>query len=383
MVWNEPGKDKDPWNSGNRPADLEQMVKNLQRRLGALFGGKGGGRRGFQAGSLLWLIPVIVAAWLVSGFYTVAGNDRGINYLFGRYTGTTQAGLHWHFPWPMGRMQIISGLGSRTYTRSYNRLLTGDGSVVTVEATVNYHVADVPRYLFNTANPGQVPGAADSGVQMLLNSLADSAIRDTVAQSKLADMLGNGREKAETGALQLLSTALGRYDTGLAVTRLVFQKVAVPDAVSAAYAEVRKARESSRQARNDAQVYADELVPQSRDEAAVKLREAETYKSTLIIRAQGDTARFEEILAAYRRAPALTRDELYFHTMEEVLGNVKKVVVDASSGRVSVYIGEPFSTPLPTRAPPASGDNKPPAPPARATTAAPAASTANSGKGGA
>ncbi len=345
MVWNEPGKDKDPWNNANRPPDLERMVKNLQQRLGALFGGKHGGRQHFHAAALWWLLPVIVAAWLISGFYRVVPGNRGVNLVFGSYVNVTQPGLHWHLPWPIGRADIISGVQGRDYAHSYNRLLTSDGAIVVVDTLVYYHIEDVHAYLFSVATPAHMRMGADAGAKALLGGLTSAAVRAAVAHSVLADLLGSGRDAVEVRARQTLETALRPYHAGLAVTRLVFQRVSVPVTVAAAHADVQKARQDASEAQAAARTYADDLLPQAQAVAAAKLTQAEAYRTTLVGRAGADTARFDAILAAYRKAPGLTRDELYLQTMQDILGGANKVIVDARNGNVTVQFGQPFATP--------------------------------------
>ena len=357
MVWNEPGKDKDPWNNANRPPDLERMVKNLQQRLGALFGGKHGGRQHFHAAALWWLLPVIVAAWLISGFYRVAPGNRGVNLVFGSYVDVTQPGLHWHLPWPIGRADIVSGVQGRDYAHSYNRLLTSDGNIVVVDTLVYYHIEDVRAYLFDVAAPARVRMSTDAGAKALLGGLTDAAVRAAIAHSTLADLLGSGRDAVEARASQSLEIALRPYHAGLAVTRLVFQRVSVPMTVVAAHAGVQKARQDASEAQAAARTYADDLLPRAQATAAAKLTEAEAYRTMRVGQASADTARFDAILAAYRKAPGLTRDELYLQTMQDILGNANKVIVDARNGSVTVQLGQPFAGPQAVSAP-AAPDKK-------------------------
>lgn len=369
MVWKEPGKNQGPWNSGERPPDFERMVQNLQRRLRALFGG-GGGRGSFHAANLLWLIPLVLAVWLLSGFYSVSANDRGVTLLFGRYAGTSLPGRHWHLPWPAGRVIVVSGAAGRSYSRSYNRLLTADGEVVSLEATVGYHIDDLRAYLFATAGTEPAPAAPDAGSRLLLGALADSTVRSAVAHASFAELQGPGRERVEAAARAALAAAIARSHLGIVMTRLAIQKVDVPGPVRSAYAEVKKAEQDSRQAQDAARRYASSLLPQARQSADRQIEEAKLYKTELLAQAQAEVARFDELLTAYRRAPGLMRDQLYFETMEEVLGKVRKVVMDGRGGNVAVYFGEPLR---PARV----------AAPSAASRAAPAAaSRAPAAKGG-
>ncbi|HVC38047.1 MAG TPA: FtsH protease activity modulator HflK [Gammaproteobacteria bacterium] len=338
MVWKEPGKDKDPWNSTERPPDLERMVKNLQKRFGWLFGGKRGGQHRISAATLWWLLPVIIAVWLLSGFYTVAPAERGVSFMFGRYTGVAPPGLHWHAPWPAGHADIIGGVEGRDYTRSYSRLFTSDGNIVTVDAVVQYHVVDLSEYLFNTANGLGAAESADAGTKTLLGELADAAIRATVAQRTLQDILGAGQDAMEADASQRLNALLKPYNTGIAITRLSFQHVSLPESVSGSDADIITAQRDAQRAKTAAQAYADDLLPQVKSAADAKISEAEIYRTILVNQSQADTTGFDAVLAAYRKAPALTRELLFTQTMEEILGNASKVVVDTRSGNVTVQL---------------------------------------------
>lgn len=334
MVWNEPGKNnKDPWESGGHSPDLERLVKNLQRRLGMLFGGKRPGRKGMYPVSVLWIVPVLIIAWLASGFYTVAAGDRSIVLVFGRAGPVVPPGLHWHLPWPIGVQLTVNGVDQgRDYTHLYNQLITRDGSIVTIAVQVHYQISNLGDYLFKVA----APGADEAGSRTLFDGLVDYAVRTAVARSTLADLLDNGSDQAETEAHDLLQNALRQNDAGIAISRLAFQRVDVPQEVASAYADVRKAKQDAQQAQDNAQVYSNRVVAEAQGTSDADVTEANAYKITRRSEAQADVARFNEILNAYRAEPALTRDQLYLQTMQDVLGNVNKVVVDAKSGNVTV-----------------------------------------------
>jgi membrane protease subunit HflK len=342
MVWNEPGKNnKDPWDSGGHSPDLERLVKNLQRRLGMLFGGKRPGRKGMHPVSLLWIVPVLIIAWLASGCYTVGAGDRSIVLVFGRAGPVVPPGLHWHLPWPIGVQLTVNGVDQgRDYTHLYNQLITGDGSIVSIAVQVHYQISNLHDYLFKVA----APGADETGSRTLFDGLVDNAVRAAVAHSTLADMLDNGSDKAEAEAHDLLQSALHQNDIGIAVTRLAFQRVDVPQEVASAYADVRKAKQDAQQAQDNARVYANRVVAEAQGASDADVTEANAYKITRRSEAQADVARFNEILNAYRTEPALTRDQLYLQTMQDVLGKVNKVVVDAKSGNVTVQFAPAASS---------------------------------------
>lgn len=379
MVWKEPGKDKDPWNTTERPPDLERLVKSLQQRLGRLFGGKRGRPHQFHAAFLWWLVPVIIIAWMLSGFYRVAPGDRGVNFFFGRFENAVEPGLHWQLPWPVGRVLLVQGVAGRNYTHTYSHLLTADGNLVVVDAQVRYHVVNLYDFLFNSSIIAPPPEELGAGTKALLGNLTDAAVRTAVARSTLAGLLGDQRDAVESDARTRLKQALQSYTSGIAVTQLEFQRVSLPDALGSSDADVQTARQDASQAEQAARTYADNLVPQAQAASDLKLKEAEAYRTTLIGQAQADTAGFDAVLAAYRKAPALTRDELYISTMQDILANANKVIVDTHNGSVTVQLGQPFS-----RAPASTTTPTVPAKTSPATAATvSSAPTAATGKGGA
>lgn len=342
MVWKEPGKDKDPWNTTERPPDLERMVKNLQQRLGRLFGGKRGRPHQFHAATLWWLVPVIIVAWLLSGFYRVAPGDHGVNFIFGRFLSAVQPGLHWHAPWPVGRTILVSGVEGRDYTHTYNRLLTGDDNIVVVDALVHYHVVNLKDFLFNAAVPTPAPDDVGAGVKTLLGQLTDSAIRTAVAHTTLGDIIGDNRDAVESEARERLNAALQPYSLGIAITQLEFQRVTLPETVGNSDADAQAAQQDATQAEDAAHAYANNLLPQAQAEADTKLKEAQAYRTTLVGEAQADTAQFDALLVAYRKTPALIREEVYTQTMQDILANANKVIVDSHNGNVTLQFGHPF-----------------------------------------
>lgn len=343
MVWKEPGKDKDPWNSAERPPDLERMVKSLQQRLGRLFRRKPGRRpHKLRVAALWWLVPVIIAAWLLSGFYKVAPGDRGVAFIFGRYQAAAQPGLHWHLPWPIGHSVLIAGVEGRDYTHTYTNLVTSDGKLLVVDASVRYHVTDLRDYLFNTSTDLATPTTPGAGAAALVGQLANAVIRSAVAQSSMAALMGSGRGPVEAGADAQLNALLKPYNAGVEVTRVALQRVSLPDAVANSDADVQGAEQKAGQQTDAAHAYAGRILAEAQVQADAEERAAQDYRTTLVGQAQADTARFNAVLAAYRKAPEVTREELYLQTMQSILADANKVVVDTRDGRVTVQLGQPF-----------------------------------------
>ncbi|MDE2234708.1 MAG: protease modulator HflK [Gammaproteobacteria bacterium] len=371
MVWNEPGKDKDPWNNTERSPELERLVKNLHKFFSGWFGGRSGGPLHLRAATLWWLLPLIVATWLLSGFYRVAPGERGVQFFLGQYAQTATPGMHWHVPWPAGRAILISGVEGRDYTRNYNRLLTGDGNIVSLDAAAQYHVEDIRKYLFNAAVSG-AGQSADAGARALLGGLVDDAVRTAVAHSTLENLMGSGQDAVVALASQHLKGLLQAYDTGMVVTGLSFQHVSLPasmgnDGIAAAQQDATKAKAA-------AQAYAEDLLPSVKSQADARIAKARLYRTQLVNQAQADVSGFNAVLAGYRKAPALTREMLYTQTMQEILADADKVVVD-SSGNVTVQLTPPSpaaqagaeNTRVPVKTPAMA--------PANSATTAPAAGT--------
>lgn len=341
MVWNEPGKDKDPWNNTEKEPELERLVKNLQKRFGGLFGGKSGGPLHLRAATLWWLIPVIIATWLISGFYRVGAGERGVHFFLGRYTEMVQPGIHWHAPWPVGHADLITGVGGRDYSRSYNRLLTSDGDIVSVDAVAQYHVTDISKYLFNAAASSAASDTADTGARTLLGALVDTSIRAAVSHSTLENLLGSGQDAVEAQASQRLNQLLKTYDAGIAVTRFSFQHVSLPGGVSKGDTGINKAQQQAAKAKSVAQTAANNSLARVKSQADDRIAQARLYSTRLVNQARADVTGFDAVLAAYRKAPAVTREMLYTQTMQDILGNARKVVVDSRNGNVTVQFSAP------------------------------------------
>ncbi|HEV2321363.1 MAG TPA: FtsH protease activity modulator HflK [Gammaproteobacteria bacterium] len=336
MVWKEPGKDKDPWEEGGQASpDLDKFVGDLHRRFSGLFRRRRRGRQRHRL--LLWLTPVAFLGWLLTGCYVVDTGDRGMEFLLGRFQSVTAPGLHWHAPWPLGAAQVVAGVDrGADYVRSYNALLTADGDVVTAEVAVHYRITDLPQYVFGDASPADGTGAAD-----VLGNLTDAAVSQAVAQAKLAELLGTGVDGAAASVATALTAALKRYPIGIEVDRVSFTKVAAPAPLAAAYAAVRQAEVQAQQQSDAADAYAADLLPKARGEADARVEAAKAYATGLVKRAEGDAAAFADVLAAFRRAPAVTRESLYISTYEQILGQVDRVVVMGKDGHVTLSLDKP------------------------------------------
>jgi membrane protease subunit HflK len=338
MAWNDPGKNRNPW--GNRPdrgaADLDEALRNLQQKLAGMFGGQGGGgagggdggggdatMRGFGAGTV---VLVLVAIWAATGLYKVDAAERAVVTRFGQYVGTTEPGLRWHLPWPIETRQIVNVESVEGFS-DQTRMLTSDENLVDINIAVQYRRAEARAYAFNVRDP-----------ESTLGEVSESAIREIVGRSRLDFVLEEGRQEIAARTKELIQRTLDSYETGIEVTSVNLQGVAVPEQVATAQRDAIKAREDKERLGLEAQAYANDILPKARGSAARQLEDAQAYKSRITADAEGEAERFTKLLAAYERAPGVTRQRLYFETLEQVLGNTNKVLVDTKGSGNMMYL---------------------------------------------
>jgi membrane protease subunit HflK len=339
MAWNDPGRNRNPW--GNRPdrgaADLDEALRKLQRRLAAIFGGQGGGgdaggggggdgnaaMRGFGAGTVAL---VLVAIWAATGLYKVDAAERAVVTRFGQYVATTEPGLRWHMPWPIEARQIINVESVEGFS-DQTRMLTSDENLVDINIAVQYRRAEARAYAFNVREP-----------ESTLGEVSESAIREIVGRSTLDFVLEQGRQEIAAATKELIQRTLDSYETGIEVTSVNLQGVSVPEQVATAQRDAIKAREDRERLALEAQAYANDILPKAKGSAARQVEDAQGYKSRIIADAEGEAERFATLLAAYERAPGVTRQRLYFETMEQVLGTTNKVLVDTKGTGNMIYL---------------------------------------------
>lgn len=337
MAWNDPGRNRNPW--GNRPdrgaADLDEALRNLQRKLGGMFGGGGGGgadggdggsnaaMRGFGAGTVG---VVLVAIWAATGLYKVDAAERAVVTRFGAYSATTEPGLRWHMPWPIETRQIVNVESVEGFS-DQTRMLTSDENLVDINIAVQYRRAEAKAYAFNVRDP-----------EATLGEVSESAIREIVGRSRLDFVLEEGRQEIAARTKELIQRTLDSYETGIEVTSVNLQGVAVPEQVATAQRDAIKAREDKERLALEAQAYANDILPKAKGSAARQLEDAQAYKSRIVADAEGEAERFTKLLAAYEQAPAVTRQRLYFETLEQVLGNTNKVLVDTKGTGNMLYL---------------------------------------------
>jgi membrane protease subunit HflK len=334
MAWNEPGGEKrNPWNRPQQSQnDLDDVLRNFQRRLSALFGRGGGGPTGgggpsatsFGKGltSALILIGVL---WIGSGLYRVDAQERAVVLRFGKYLQTTGPGYNWHLPWPIER-KIIVNVSHQYSVVDDASMLTADTNLVEVKSAVQYIQPDALKLLFKVRN-----------VEDTLTQVSESAMREAVGQASLDKALAFDVSITDRAKF-LLQRTLDNYDMGIHILSVNLTGVNVPDAVQDAQRDAIKADKDRQRYQQDAETYRNDVLPRARGEAAKVVLDAEAYRLQVVALAQGETARFDEVLAQYEHAPAITRERMYLDTMGNVYKNSRKVIVDAKIGNSMMYL---------------------------------------------
>jgi membrane protease subunit HflK len=335
VALNDPNWGRRGGNQG--PPDLDELWRNLTDRLNKLFGKRGPGGPSEPPGpSPLSRVPggaglvvaIAVALWLASGFYIVDASQRGVVLRFGKYLQTTQPGLQWHIPFPVESAEIVNVSQVRTVEVGYRAnvkskvlkeslMLTDDENIIDLQFAVQYLVKNPEEFLFNNRNPD------DSVMQA-----AETAIREVVGKNKMDFVLYEGREQVAASVQKLLQEILDRYKTGIEVSKVTMQNAQPPEQVQAAFDDAVKAGQDRERLKNEGQAYANDVIPRAAGMASRLTQEAEGYRQRVISTAEGDASRFRQVLVEYQKAPVVTRDRMYLDTMQQILSNVSKVLVD-------------------------------------------------------
>lgn len=341
MALNDPNWGK----RGNEgPPDLDELWRRLNQRLNSMFGGKGGGTgpqtpSGRQMGGGVGLLLIIVLlVWLASGFYIVDAPQRGIVLRFGKYVETTDPGPRWHLPWPIESAEVVNVSGNRSVEIGYRNnvkskvlkeslMITDDENIIDIQFAVQYVLKDPEDYLFDNRDP-------DATVMQA----AESAIREVVGKSKMDFLLYEGKEQVTTSVRKLMQDIIDRYKTGITISRVTMQDSQAPEQVQAAFDDAVKAGQDRERQKNEAQAYANDIIPKARGSASRLMQESEGYKQSVIANAEGEASRFRQVVAEYNKAPSVTRDRLYLDTMQQILSNSSKIVVDQKSGGNLLYL---------------------------------------------
>lgn len=341
MAWNEPGGsgNKDPWGNRNDqqgPPDLDELLKKLQDKLGGLFGGKGGSNRGTGgdgSGSTVgisFIAVIIFAVWALSGIYIIDEGKQGVVTRFGAFDRITNPGPHW-YPRFIEKVEVVDVEQVRSVNlgtvSSEALMLTQDENIVDIQFAVQYKIKDAQDYLFNVRSPDDT-----------LRQATETAMREIVGKNKMDFVIKDGRVEVATRTKELMQKILDSYNTGIVVTNLNMQDAQPPEQVQHAFDDAVKAREDKERLINEAQAYSNDVLPKARGRAARMEQEASAYRAEKIAKAQGETQRFLQVLTEYNKAPKVTRERLYLETMESVLGNTNKVMVDVKKGNSLMYL---------------------------------------------
>lgn len=335
MGWNEPGgnKPRDPWGGGGGdqgPPDLDEVIRNLKNKFGGLFGGGGSGGSGGASGGnpgpfIALVVGVLVVIFGIWGFYQVDESEQAVVLRLGKFDRIAGPGLNWHTP-------ILEDYAKAnvTQTKSHTvqqEMLTKDTNIVYVSLEVQYRVVDPKAYLLRVARP-----------ETVLQHSTESALRHVVGGSTMDQVLKERREEIRVQVQARLQEYLDRYNTGLTTVNVALNETAAPQPVQDAFNDVARAKEDQDRFEKEAQAYANSIIPRARGQAQRILEEAQGYKQKVIATAEGDADRFTALLNEYRDAPEVTRERLYIETIQEVLGNTSKVLVDVKEGDNLMYL---------------------------------------------
>ena len=364
MAWNQEGpENKDPWGQGNGqkgPPDLDQVIRDLQKKLSGIFGksssrgggggGSGGGKGkglslGRTGGSLLAI--VVAGLWIASGFYVVDQSEQGVELRFGKFQEVKPAGLRWHMPYPIELVEIVNVQQVRTVEVGYRTreggttrdgatqlvlvprealMLTADENIIDIQFAVQYNIRDPRDLLFKVSEPAD----------QVVRQATESAVREIVGRSSMDFVITGGRAEIAFETRELLQNILDRYQTGITVRAVEMQNAQPPAEVKDAFDDAVRAREDEERLKNEAEAYANDIIPKARGAAARIVQESEGYKESVIATSQGEASRFLQVLEEYNLAPGVTRDRLYLEAMEEVLSRSTKLVIDQGSNSNNV-----------------------------------------------
>tara|TARA_R110002167_G_scaffold6671_5_gene31382 strand:- start:3981 stop:5156 length:1176 start_codon:yes stop_codon:yes gene_type:complete len=342
MAWNEPGgsgKNQDPWGNGDRggkrndgPPDLDEALRKLQEKLNGIFGGgsgsgsSGSGKGGsLGVGGVVLLIVGLLVVWAAMGFYTVNEQERVVVLRLGKYHDTVLPGLRWNPPLVDQRFPV-----NVTQVRSKDHralMLTEDENIVEVGLKVQYRVTDPKSFVLQVRDP-----------EVSLAHATESALRHVVGTSEMHYVLTEGRELLGTDVQERLQGYMDAYGTGLRISKINVESTRAPTQVQPAFDDVIKAREDEQRVKNEAESYANGIVPEARGKSQRLLEEANAYREEVVARAQGEAGRFEKLLTEYSKAPEVTRERMYLDAVTTVMSKSTKVLMDVEGGNNIMYL---------------------------------------------
>jgi len=340
-------KNQSPWGSppggggnggfrrGPTPPDIDEIVRKIQNTINRFMGGGKGGSKPI----LLGLI-VLSILWALSGLYRVLPDEQGVVLRFGKFVNTTQPGLNYHMPYPIEtaltpkvtkvnridigfRSERDSGFtsGGVADVPEESLMLTGDENIVNIDFSVFWVIKDAGKYLFKIQDP-----------QGTVKAAAETAMREVIARSNIQPILTEGRSVIETDTEVIIQEILDEYNSGIQITQVQTQKADPPDQVIDAFRDVQAARADMERSKNEAEAYANDVIPRARGEAAKILQAAEAYKKEVVAKAEGEASRFLSIYNEYAKAKQVTQERMFLETMEKVLADINKIIIDKNAG---------------------------------------------------
>ena len=341
------GRGGSPWGSapgggngsgkGPTPPDIDAIIRDIQNKINKFL--PGGSKSGGKPIGLILIILLFI--WLASGLYRVGPDEQGVVLRFGKFIKTTQPGLHYHIPVPVETVQTPKvtkvnriDIGFRSERDSgfsqgggvadvpqESLMLTGDENIVNIDFSVFWVIKDAGKFLFEIQDPEGTVKAA-----------AETAMREVIAKSKIQPVLTEGRAQIEIETQEIIQSILDEYNSGIQITQVQTQKADPPDQVIDAFRDVQAARADMERSKNEAEAYANDVIPRARGEAAKIMQAAEAYKQRVVAASEGEASRFVSIFNEYDKAKQVTKDRMYLETMEKVLADIDKVIIDKNSG---------------------------------------------------
>jgi len=332
------GGGQGPWGggpSGQQPPDIEEMLRRSQDKFKRFIPSGGGGAR-----RIVLLVLAAIVIWLGTGFYRVQPSEQGVELLFGKFVQMTTPGLNYWFPEPIGQVFTpdvtntnITSVGFRTIgaSGSHNSsvrdvaeeslMLTGDQNIIDIDYQVQWRIKNAANFLFNIRNP-----------EATVKLASESAIREIVGQNTLEDALAKQRQQVESKTHDLLQKILDSYGAGVFIDSVKLQKVEPPQQVIDAFNDVQRAKQDRERQQNEAQAYANDIIPKAKGEAERMIQEATAYREKLTREAEGEAKRFLSVYEAYKGGKEVTRTRLFLERMQQVLKDSEKVIIDKGQG---------------------------------------------------
>ena len=332
---------------GQKPPNIDEVIEKIQKLISKFIpGGKSSSSKPIIFGLIL-----LIVVWVFSGLYRVLPDEQGVVLRFGKFTSTTQPGLNYHIPYPIETVLTPKvtkvnriDVGFRSASDSgrtsgiddvseESLMLTGDENIVNIDFSVFWVIKDAGKFLFKIQSPIETVKAA-----------AETAMREVIAKSRLQSILTEGRSIIEIETQEIAQSLLDEYESGIQITQVQTQKADPPDEVIDAFRDVQAARADMERSKNEAEAYANDVIPRARGDAAKILQEAEAYKKQVVAAAEGEASRFIAIYNEYAQAKQVTQERMYLETMEKVLADIDKVIIDRKAGGVVPYLPLPELT---------------------------------------